>query len=621
MNTTLQTSKNNNLIVFYSLFIMNSILAVVISIGYWFSRASDNYLPVLPISDLLAVIYTISMQVLSMVIPLAIVSIIALPIAWLSRKKFLTVYAIMLALLAFILILDVTVYHLDALHLVNVSIPHFVNEFTSFDTAISDNKMGTYAIWALTLFMVFKFNKFAIVNNWFIKSNKINAKYVVFILTLIVVSQLIYFTSNTARKQQLLAYTQRFPLYARYFPNYSTEAVNKAYHLLNYGKPNYPLQALQTATSNNPPNILIVAIDAWRADYFNQQVSPNLWQFAQQGKVFSNHYSAANRTHTGLFGLFYGIPATHKPTLYLHKKSAVFFDRLTALDYQINLFTVWDKQENQENIQIIVGNNIKNLHLEISNYSQGETKDERITKDWLNWYAKVDKSKPWFSFVFYDSLHGPNYPNNSYKDSNGKLGSYKQLAARIGKEDFIDCYSKSVSYIDSLAAQVLQQLAEANDLDNTIVIITADHGNEFNDNSHGEWGYGTNFTDCQIKVPFAIILPDKYKNLLTQANSELTSHYDVTPTIMKNFLGVTNPIADYSIGFDLFDSSHNKNWHLATNFGGYSQHFALVSKENISQINNSVINLLDLTNKLLPNSGIDYSFIQQAVELLTKYLK
>jgi hypothetical protein len=40
--------------------------------------------------------------------------------------------------------------------------------------------------------------------------------------------------------------------------------------------------------------------------------------------------------------------------------------------------------------------------------------------------------------------------------------------------------------------------------DNTIVIITADHGQEFNENKLNFWGHNGNFTKYQTQVPLII---------------------------------------------------------------------------------------------------------------------
>ena len=60
----------------------------------------------------------------------------------------------------------------------------------------------------------------------------------------------------------------------------------------------------------------------------------------------------------------------------------------------------------------------------------------------------------------------------------------------------------------------------------------------------------------------------------------MTSHADLAPTMMKNFLGVNNDIKDYSIGEDLLGAPIQRDWLLSS---GYSQ-YAIIGKDDIIEI-------------------------------------
>jgi membrane-anchored protein YejM (alkaline phosphatase superfamily) len=364
-------------------------------------------------------------------------------------------------------------------------------------------------------------------------------------------------------------------------------------------------------------------MDAWRADCFNKEDTPNLWRFSQQGQIFTKHKSAGNRTYSGLFGLFYGIPASYFNSFKQQNISTVFFSRLKQLDYQINIFNVWSKYENNYFTNFVLGDYLTwNLSNNITRQYQ---KDQELTQVWLNWHSKKDKSKPWFSFVFYDSLHGPDFPKNYSTTAKPAIGlrDYKEFANQVGKQGFIKSYKIAVQYIDSLANKIFTQLKKSNDLENTIVIITADHGCEWDDNNQGQWGYATNFTDCQVQVPFAIIIPKQFQQQLATQQDNLTTHYDVVPTLMKNFLGVSNDIADYSIGNDLFNINKIQEWSLATSFGQYaSRPIAIIEKDKTLRISPSGIHdLIDNFNCLLFNKTVNQQYLDQALEYMTRFIK
>ena len=72
----------------------------------------------------------------------------------------------------------------------------------------------------------------------------------------------------------------------------------------------YPLQELR-CTPQETPNILLVVIDAWRADQLNPVTTPSLNAFASDATVFSRHISASNTTRFGMFAIFYEIGRAH----------------------------------------------------------------------------------------------------------------------------------------------------------------------------------------------------------------------------------------------------------------------------------------------------------------------
>lgn len=87
--------------------------------------------------------------------------------------------------------------------------------------------------------------------------------------------------------------------------------------------------------------------------------------------------------------------------------------------------------------------------------------------------------------------------------------------------------------------------------DNSIIIVSADHGNEFNDNGLGYYGHNSNFTDAQIHIPLVIHWPGKAPH----EYHHITTSYDLTATLLPEVLGVTNDTSDYTIGKSFFDKS------------------------------------------------------------------
>jgi membrane-anchored protein YejM (alkaline phosphatase superfamily) len=102
--------------------------------------------------------------------------------------------------------------------------------------------------------------------------------------------------------------------------------------------------------------------------------------------------------------------------------------------------------------------------------------------------------------------------------------------------------------IQRLLKEVINNLKKANLEDNTIVIITADHGESFNENHNNHWGHSASFSSKELHVPMIIHWPGKE----SQQIDYFTSHYDIVPTLLKELLNYKKDIRSYMVGDSLF---------------------------------------------------------------------
>ncbi len=106
-----------------------------------------------------------------------------------------------------------------------------------------------------------------------------------------------------------------------------------------------------------------------------------------------------------------------------------------------------------------------------------------------------------------------------------------------------------------------QVLEEKDLMDNTIVVVTGDHGEEFMEN--GRWGHNSTFSQQQIRVPMILHIPGLEK----QTHTAMTSHVDM-PATMLAALGMDVPTARHSFGQDLFDPSYERDYLVVSDWHG-----------------------------------------------------
>ncbi|HAS8515276.1 TPA: DUF3413 domain-containing protein [Vibrio vulnificus] len=380
---------------------------------------------------------------------------------------------------------------------------------------------------------------------------------------------------------------------------------------------NYPLAPLQTQPVEKPLNIMLLVVDSWRADTFNADNTPNMWKYAQSGVVFNNHIATGNATRTGIFGLFYGIPGTYWHGFLANQQSPVLIDRLQALDYQLGIFTAAQLRKPEFNQTVFT--KVENLRIGSRGNWPSEL-DADLTQDWLAWYDQRDKSKPTFSFLFYDAPHGYDFPVDFEPKYEPMLKevNYLKLNNDTDPTPFFNRYKTSVRYVDSMATKVLDKLKESGDLENTLVIVTGDHGQEMNDNKLNFWGHNSNFTDAQVNVPFAIFGPGVDAAKMQWSSEALTSHQDVVPTLMKHYLGVTNDVKDYSVGEDLLGDAVKRDWIISSNYSGY----AIITDDDILEVSGGgQYQFMDKTNRQLKDQQPNFTYLQQALEQISRFSK
>lgn len=375
----------------------------------------------------------------------------------------------------------------------------------------------------------------------------------------------------------------------------------------------YPLKPIVSSPIHPKKNILYLVIDTWRHGLMNEQVTPNIYAFSKRCQVFENHYSGSNMTTGGIFSLFYGIPATYFDTFTGQEIQPVMMAELQRQKYQLDILSSSNVENPPFNRNVF--SHIPNLRL-ASKAERPANRDQEINDLWLQHFGQLtQKPEPFFGFLFYDSAHGFDYPDQYpivFKPSLKEV-NYLELTDDYDPTEFINRYKNSLHYIDSLIGKVLHQLEQSGQLNNTIVVITSDHGQEFNDNHKGYWQHGGNFTDEQIKTPMLIFDASK----LPKLHTEQTLHYDLAPTIMQHYLGVKNKISEYSFGCDMFQPIVRKSF-----ICGYNQRFAVVEQNQITNIYPS--GLFDVTDKKLnplSDEQINYELVTQEMKNLNRFFK
>lgn len=331
----------------------------------------------------------------------------------------------------------------------------------------------------------------------------------------------------------------------------------------------YPKSALQ-CQAQSQYNIVLLVVDSLRFDMLNEQVTPNSYRFSQQAVNFQHHYSTGNATRFGIFGLLYGMPASYWFQMVSEQRSPVLIDKMQKLDYRFFIYggASFDSPEFNRtafaNIRTLTRSARQLRASSPHKYPSEMHVDRVITQAFIEELERHDRGKPFFAFVFYDAPHNYTFDssfNPPFKPYVEDV-NYLDLNQETATDPFINRYKNAVYFDDIEIGKVLSAVEKHNQLEDTIVIITSDHGQEFNETAENYWGHNSNFSDYQVRVPLLVYWPNKKPGEFAYQ----TSHEDIVPTLLQDAFQCSGPAANYSTGSSLFDPENTARPLLLVNW-------------------------------------------------------
>ncbi len=142
----------------------------------------------------------------------------------------------------------------------------------------------------------------------------------------------------------------------------------------------------------------------------------------------------------------------------------------------------------------------------------------QVTSDVLAWAGGI-KDRPFFAFLNIYDAHDPYFPPAEF---DRHFGVKPETAADVGtlnrwfvldkkrvttRERVLvrDAYDDCLAYVDRQVGRLVEGLDQAGLLANTLVIITADHGEHLGE--HELFGHASSLYDPEIHVPLVVLLP------------------------------------------------------------------------------------------------------------------
>lgn len=382
----------------------------------------------------------------------------------------------------------------------------------------------------------------------------------IFLIPAIAANSVIHIWANHYDREEITVIDSLFPLYypvtshkngpriSEWWPAVfpATNGERLSIGTSKFGNVHYPLETLVCKKQTSAPSILFLVLESWQADSLRPDIMPNLCQFASTATRFDQHLSGGSTTVPGLFSLLFGLHPSYYDRFKGTPKSnpSLFTETLHDQGYQSRVFTS----------SYLERFSLRSLFFSrVAPADYVYSKDDRVVVD--NYIASMSSSdsshSPRFDFMFLTSSHSPYL----YPAEYSRFAPLPMVEGGYALNKFADStpykndYHNSLYYSDALLKVVFDTLKSQGRFENTWIIVTGDHAEEFNENGLGYWGHGSNFTRWQTQTPLVVKSPGQ---TVGAVESRMSLHQDVVPTLMADALGCSSPTEHYANGTNLF---------------------------------------------------------------------
>jgi arylsulfatase A-like enzyme len=314
-----------------------------------------------------------------------------------------------------------------------------------------------------------------------------------------------------------------------------------------------------------PPNLLLIVVDTLRADrlgsYGSQRgLTPFMDELAAKGAVFANTYAASSWTSPSVASMLTSrYPSQHTVTLFesvLPQEELTLVERLSPLRYRTggfsaNLWLAANRGYDQgfDSWSIYLG---RWINEDRSPKVRAATLNAKAL-EWLDTArAPAEEPQPIFLYLQYMDPHSPYDPPQPFRRRHALRGARPEEAYRANqllKERAVDrraaatrfddleardvallesLYDAEVASLDAALRELFSELEERGFLDDALVVLTSDHGEEFRE--RGVMLHGLSLYEESLRVPLILQGRGIEPGRVIQSNVSLI---DLAPTLLE----------------------------------------------------------------------------------------
>ena len=311
---------------------------------------------------------------------------------------------------------------------------------------------------------------------------------------------------------------------------------------------------IQKKKVSEQPSVYLFIVDSLRPDGIKAlggrlETSPNIDALASESLIFEKHFANANWTKPSMISMFLGQYSSNlgivNPGFPVYSEEKQIFynakeQSITEILRKNNYYTA--SIMNNVFFQDYTGVGVDLGFHEVVQIGKDIQDTEHITKNSLK-IIEGNLDRPQFLHINYNTPHGSYSPPSAVMK---ELISKSDKAAVQSTHPILLRYYGEVRYTDQEIGKIIDYLKKVDKYDNSMIIITSDHGDLFNENhtfkknevNGTRFGHGETHFDEEIQIPLIIKLPKKMQTLAAVKNlKSMSSGLSLLPTI-SGFLNI-----------------------------------------------------------------------------------
>jgi arylsulfatase A-like enzyme len=299
-------------------------------------------------------------------------------------------------------------------------------------------------------------------------------------------------------------------------------------------------------------NVILISIDTLRPDHlgcygYDRDTSPSIDALAKGGVLFEDVTAASPWTLPSHATMFTGMyPSRHGVKDHVNRLSDEIPTLATRLGRRgFRTMAVVNSHNLSERFGLDQG---FEEFLYVDEFSAPDdperrivNRGEEITDQGFAWLDE-DDDRPFFLFLHYYDVHTDFDPEERYREqfvgpyegkidgTTGQLVAARRNRAVLSEADIThlrDLYDAEIRQMDDLIARLVDYLDETGLQEDTLLVITSDHGEEYQE--HGSLLHGRTFFQEVIAIPLVLSGPGVATGVRI---AEPVHLIDVTPTIL-----------------------------------------------------------------------------------------